>query len=182
MRALLFALLFTVTTGCGSKTDASKVEPTTERKADEAAKPSSGGPGKSGNGEPVVSKAVQDKATEDLQARGEAKVLAENAKEAADAEVEKTHKVVLDKLQQDFDVSDRRINPLKEKIAKATGAKRVNADTAATEVKKREKTVMASIAKLRDATGAEWGTTKTQVETGTAALNVAIDALEAALQ
>lgn len=168
MRALLLVLLLTVSTGCGSKTEGN-----TERKADEAARTT---------GEPAASREDQDKATEALQARGEAKVLADNAKEAADSDVAKANKLAHDRLQRDFDVSDRRFNPLKEKVAKATGAKKTTADAAAAEVTKRETTVMASIAKLREATGAEWNTTRTQVEADLAALDTAIDALETALQ
>jgi hypothetical protein len=163
MRAQLLALTFAVTTmatfGCDSKK---------ESKADEAA--------------PSASREAQDKATEAEAARGQAKTEAASAQEAADADAAKAHKVVADQLQGDFDASDRRFHALEEKAAKATGAKKKNADARSAEVTKREATAMASIAKLRDATGAGWDTMKTQVSADTAALNKAIDALEATLQ
>lgn len=166
MRALLLALLFTA---CSS----SKPE-TFVGKPDEAATKPSGET-------PYVHK-EQNEATEALQAQNEAKVLAANAQEATDADAAKSHKAVHDQLQRAFDLSDRRFNPLKEKVANATGAKRRSADRATAEVTKRETAVMASIAKLRDATGAEWDATKIQVEADTVALNTAIDALETTLQ
>ena len=108
--------------------------------------------------------------------------MAANAKEAADSDAAKTHKIAHDKLQSAFDASDRKFNALQEDAAKATGAKKKKADAAAAEVTKREAAAMASIAKLRDATGAAWETTKTQVEADTVALDKAIVALEATLQ
>ena len=160
MRALLFALTISAV-GCGSKT---------EQKA-------------SGDVSATSDHAAQDnKATEAEQARGAAKLEAANAKEAADSDAAKAHKIAHDKLQSDFDASDRKFNALKEKAANVTGAKKKTADTAVAEVTKREATVMASIAKLRDATGATWDSMKTQVEADTALLGKAIDALETTVQ
>jgi hypothetical protein len=169
MRAQLTALIFVLTTiACGSKKDST---------TGEAAKTttSTGGSGA------TASREAQDKATEAEQARGNAKTEADNAKEAADAEAAKTHKLASDHLQSDFDASDRRFNALEEKAAKATGAKKQKANAAVAEVTKREATVMASIAKLRDATGAQWDTTNTQVQADAAALDKSIDALEVTL-
>jgi hypothetical protein len=164
MRTLLLALTLLVPTyGCGSKT---------EPKADQAA---AGTPSPS-------NREADDKATEVEGARGEAKTVADNAKEAADKDAAKAHAIVHDELQARFDAADRRFNALKEKAAKATGAKKATADAQVSEVTKREATVMASIAKLRDTTGAQWDPTKTQVETDSAALDKSIDALEKSLR
>ncbi len=172
MRALLLALLITITTGCSSKTEQSTEQFT--------GKPSEARP--SGGVGPAVSVADQNKATEELQARNENKVLEANAKEAADSDAAKTHKVVNDKLQASFDVADRRFNSFKAKVVKVTEPKKASVDAAVADVTKREATVMASIAKLRDASGAAWDAAKTQVEADTVALNTAIDALETALR
>ena len=132
--------------------------------------------------EPVAaSREAQDKATEAEQARGEAKTEAANVKEAADSDAAKTHAVAHAKIQSDFDAADRKFNALKEQVAKAPVAKKQSADAAAAEVTKREAVAMASIAKLRDATGDQWDTVKTQVDADTAALDKAITALETAL-
>jgi hypothetical protein len=103
----------------------------------------------------AASREAQDKATEAEQARGEAKTEAANVKEAADSEAAKGHAIAHAKVQSDFDAADRRFNALKEQAANATGAKKQSADAAAAEVTKREAVAMASIAKLRVATGAE---------------------------
>jgi len=67
---------------------------------------------------------------------------------------------------------------LKEKVAKATGTKRKNADAAAAEVDTRVATVKTDLANLTSAAGTAWDTTKTQVEADQAALNKATDNLE----
>ncbi len=194
MRALLLALILTVPTiGCGSKT---------EEKPNEAVKTgsestamnvregsSAAGAGSSDaptNAAPLPGyeggHAAQDKATEVEQARAVANVEAATAKEAVDADAAVAHKIVHDKLQSEFDASDRTFIALKVKAADATGATKKKADAAIADITKREATVMAGIAKLRDATGAQWDKTKTQLDANIAAFNKAIAALEITLR
>ena len=157
MRALLFALVLPIL-GCDTKPVA--------------------------KGEPAPSTRVadDDKATEAEQARGAAKTEAANVKEAADSDAAKAHKATHAQLQSDFDASDRKFNALREQAAKATGAKKTSADAAVAEVTTREAVAMANIAKLRDATGAQWDAMKTQVDADAVALDKAIAALASALQ
>lgn len=157
MRALLLALL--VTTGCTDKKDATKSEPA-----------------------PSAQRRADDKATEDLEAHNAAKADVATAKADAAADAEKVHAETGAQLQKDFDAADRRFNELEVKAASATGAAKKRATTAIADVNAREKAAMASIAKLRDATGAGWDTTKAQVDSDMVALNQAIDALENTLK
>lgn len=122
-----------------------------------------------------------DKATEVEQAKGVAVVEAATAKEATDAETAKAHQLAHDKLQSDFDASIRKFNTLKEKAAQTTGAKKQATATAEAEVTKREAATMASIARLRDATGAQWNAARTQVEDAQAALDSSITAYQTSL-
>ncbi len=118
-----------------------------------------------------AAKAAQDA---DAKAAAAAKETADAAaKDAADAR---------DKLQKAIDASDRKASSLKEKLAKATGTVRKNADAAAAEVDKRRAAVNASLANLGSATGTAWATARTQVEADTAALDKSIDALETTLK
>ena len=167
MRALLFALLLTVSTfACRSKA---------EPNADQTAKTG-------GDNGPAANREAQDKATEAEQARGTAKTEAASAQETADSDAARAHKTADDQLQRDFDASDRAFNALKEKAAKLTGAKKQSADADVAEITKREADVMAGIAKLRDTSGAQWDTTKAQVDADAAALTKAVDALDTTLR
>ncbi|MBA2538036.1 MAG: hypothetical protein H0V17_00250 [Deltaproteobacteria bacterium] len=174
-RAALVALILTTTTfGCASKADQVETTPS-----------SAGSPAKGDTEAPrprTENEQMQDKLTEAESARGEAKVLAQNEKEKADAELVKTHKVTQDKLQSDFDAADRRFNSLKEKAGKATGAKKQKATTAIADITKQQAAVMASIAKLRDATLPSWDAAKLEVDTNLATFDKSITALETTLQ
>lgn len=164
MRALLFGLILTTTTfGCTK----------TESTAGEAARTTEAA---------SAHRAADDKATEAEQALGTAKSGAATSHEVVDADAAKARKETHDKLQQNFDASDRKFNSLTEKAADATGDKKQQADLAAADIKTREATIMAGIARLRDTTGAEWETTRAKVEADTVALNKAIDGLEATLR
>lgn len=161
MRALLLALLFTATTaGCASKEEPARQpqEPATpQRQAD-------------------------DRATDVEQARNNAKVEAATAQTAADAKVNATRDETAARLQKEFDTADRRFNALKEQAAKATGTKKKRADAAVANVVTSEARVMAGIAKLRDTSGADWDTTKTQIDADALALDKAIQSLDTTLQ
>ncbi len=177
MRALLIALLLPITTiACDTKPE---VKP--EVKA-EVAKTGEAKTGEVKTSEPAATIEEQNKATDVEQAKGAAKTEVAIVKEAADKAVVPAHKIAHDKLQSDFDDADRKFIALKEQVATATGAKKKNADAAVAEVTKREATVMAGIAKLRDATGAQWDATKTQVDADALALDKAIVALETSLK
>lgn len=167
MRPFLLALILTTTTfGCG--TNKAKDPDTNTELA--SAKPQ------------TAHQKADDKATEDEQARRAVESDKADAKAAEEAETAKARKVTSDQLQANFDAADRRFNELNEKAAKATGTKKKKATAAAAEVKTRETTLMASIAKLRDATGAEWDPTKKQVDSDAIALDKAIDAFATTLQ
>ena len=161
MRALLFALL--VTTACSSnKKEATNHEPAPAPR--------------------TAQQQADDKATEDLEARNSEKADVATAKAEADADAAKAHAVIGEQLQKDFDVADRRFNALEVKAASATGTTKKRAATAMKDIKARESSVMAGIAKLRDANGDAWDTTKAQVDSDMVALNQAIDSLEKTLK
>lgn len=167
MRALLFALLLTVSTfACHSKTEPNANQTSTT----------------GGDTGSAATRAAEDKATEAEQARGTAKTEAATTQEAADSDAAKAHKTADDQLQRDFDASDRAFNALKEKAAKVTGAKKQSVDADVAEITKREADVMAGIAKLRDTSGAPWDATKAQVDADAAALTKAVDALDTTLR
>jgi hypothetical protein len=169
MRAALLALIFTTTFGCASK-------------AEQTDKPPSTAPTTKDEPPRTADQQMQDKLTEAESARGEAKVIAQNEKESADAELAKTHKGIHDKLQSAFDAADRRFNAVKEKVGKATGAQKQKATTTMAAIVKHEASVMANIAKLRDLADPNWDAAKTEVETSMAALDKSIGELEITLQ
>ena len=170
MRAALVALIFTTSSfGCAS----------TPEPGEKTAPPSTAS--SEGERPRTANEQVQDKLTEAESARGEAKTKALIEKEAADLELAKTRKVVHDKLQSDFDASARRFNGLKEKTGRTTGAQKQKATQAIADITKQEAAVMASIAKLRDATGPEWEVAKTEVDTRMVAFDKSIGALETRL-
>lgn len=170
MRAALLALLFTTTFGCASKAEQTDKAPSNASTTTTDERPR------------TANEQAQDKLTEAESARGEAKVIAENEKQAADAELAKTHKVTHDKLQSEFDASDRRFNALKEKAGKATGAQKQKATTTVAAIVKQEAAVMAGIAKLRDEANPNWDAAKAEVDTSMAALDKSIGELEIILQ
>ncbi|MDQ3335688.1 MAG: hypothetical protein M4D80_11015 [Myxococcota bacterium] len=171
MRPLLLVLILSATTfGCSKK---EKESATTTEGA--TAKPTTGD-------QPKTDRAADDKATEDLQARRAEEAKAAEAKAAADAEAVKAHAATHEQLQANFDAANRRFNTLKEKADKLTGAKKKNADAAVAAVKTAEATMMANVAKLREASAAQWDAAKAQVEADAVALNKSIDALETAVK
>jgi hypothetical protein len=161
MRALLLALL--VTTACASdqKEVARDPAPAPPRTAQQK---------------------VDDKATEDLEARNSVKADVATAKADADADAAKAHSEIGAQLQKDFDEADRRFKALEVKAASATGTTKKRATSTTSDVKTHESAVMAGIAKLRDANGAAWDTTKAKVDSDMVALNQAIDSLEKTLK
>jgi hypothetical protein len=168
MRSLLLLLVLSTTTfGCGSN----KAKDTSDH-------PSGGTPTASDEPSATGDHAADDKATDDLEAKRAAEAKAVDTKAAADAETVKAHAATQTQVQASFDASDRRFNELKEKIAKLSSAKKTKAKSAAAEVKTNETTVMASIAKLRDATIPQWDGAKAKVDTDMDAFNESIDALE----
>lgn len=168
MRPFLLALILTTTTfACGTS---KAKDPETTNTEVASAKPQSD------------HAKADDKATEDLQAKNAVAADKADVKAAAKAEEEKARKTTGDQLQASFDAADRRFNELNEKIAKTTGTKKKKATAAAAEVKTRETTVMASIAKLRDLAAADWDATKKQADADVVALDKAIDALATTLQ
>jgi hypothetical protein len=169
MRAALFALIFTTTSfGCASRSDPAEPAPASTASAN-AERPR------------TENEQMQDKLTEAENARGEAKTKALIEKEAADLELAKTRKIIHDKVQSDFDASARRFNGLKEKSARATGAQKQKATQVIADITKQEAAVMASIAKLRDATGPEWDGVKTEVDANMVAYDKSIGVLETRL-
>jgi uncharacterized protein YPO0396 len=168
MRSLFFVLILSTTTfGCSSKT-AKETEPASDHAPTTTDKP-------------ATNHAVDDKATEDLQARQaeEAKVV--DAKAATDVETVKAHAATQTQLQARFDASDRRFNELKEKISALPAEKKTKANAAVAEVKANEATVMAGIAKLRFATLPQWDAAKATVDVDSKALDKSIDALGMAM-
>jgi hypothetical protein len=125
--------------------------------------------------------AADDKATADLQARGEADMKATAAQEALDVEAAKVHGVATDRFQANFDASDRKFNVMKEKAKKVPAATKKTADVVIADIAAREATVMSGIKRLRSATGPAWDTAKAQVEIDSAALDKSIDAFGATL-
>jgi hypothetical protein len=163
MRALLLALLFTATTsGCASTKDT----------AEEAPPPSAA---------PTTQRQADDKATDVEQAHNIAAVEAATAQTAADAKVIAVHDEAAASLQKQFDTADRRFNGLKEKAKKATGSQKDKASAAVAIATTRETSVMAGIAKLRTARGADWDTTKAQIDADALALDKALVSLESTL-
>jgi hypothetical protein len=168
MRSLFFVLILSTTTvGCSSKT-ATEAEPTSDHTPTAAEKP-------------ATNHAVDDKATEDLQAKQaeEAKVV--DAKAATDVESVKAHAATQTLLQARFDASDRRFNALKAKIPTLSAEKKSNANAAVAEIKANEAAVMAGIAKLRFATLPQWDAAKATVDADSNALDKSIDALDKAM-
>ncbi|MBA3538126.1 MAG: hypothetical protein H0T79_00720 [Deltaproteobacteria bacterium] len=173
MRALTLALLITSTTfGCSKTETTTSTEPATSGTNE---------PAKAKNEVTKLAREVDDKATEVVQAQGAATATANTANAAAEAVLVQAHNDQRATLQKAFDAADRRFNTLKATAATATGTKKAAADAAAADIKTREAAVMAGIAKLRDATGAQWDTIKAQVDVDAAALDKSIDGLEATL-
>jgi hypothetical protein len=125
---------------------------------------------------------ADDKATEDLQARRSEEAKATEAKAAVDGEAIKVHAATHEQLQGNFDAADRRFNRLKERAEGLTGARKTQADAAVATNNTHVATAMASIAKLRVATLAQWDAAKALVEADTAALNKSLDTLETAVK
>ena len=171
MRSLLLVLVLSTTVGCGSNNK--DTEATTTERAPVA------------EGDRTTNAAhrkADDKATEDLQAQRAEEAKATEAKAAADADAVKANAVTHEQLQAKFDAADRRFNRLEEKVLKLTGTKRKKANAAVAVVKTHEATVMASIAKLREASLPQWDAAKAKVQSDSAALDKAIDELETTLQ
>ena len=160
MRALIIGLVAgaLAASGCGNKE---------EKAREEAAK---------------AQKEADDKSVEAAKAQREADDKAVAAKREADAAMTKTHDDARDKLRKDYDASDRKLASLREKVAKATGVKRKNANAALTEVETRVATVKGEMAGLSANAGTAWDTAKTQIEADQAALDKAIDNLETTLK
>lgn len=163
MRALRFTLILATLSGCGKPADATQGAP----------KPTETVPS---------ARAADDKASEVEQAKGAAKVEVANAKAAIETAAAKVHDGVHAKVQVAFDEADRKFTALKVQAGKATGAAKQAADTAAADITAREATVMASLTKLRAATGADWDAAKVQLDADTAALDKAVDAFAASLK
>ena len=146
---LLLLILSTTTLGCDTKTP----EPSTAGTAG-----TGGGTETASNSKPTIveHQKVDDKATDDLQAR----------------RAEET------KLQSSFDASDRRLSPLAEKAGKLTGTNKQDANAAVALANTNKATVIASIAKMRDATLTQWDAAKAQVVSDSDAFGKSIDALE----
>jgi hypothetical protein len=167
MRSLLLVLILS-TTAFGCK-KAQESEPTEGANA----KP---------NASESEHRAADDKATEDLQARRAEEAKTTEAKAAVDGEAIKVHAATHDQLQANFDAADRRFNRLKERAEGLTGERKKQADAAVATNNTNVATAMASIAKLRVASLAQWDPAKAQVETDTAALNKSLDTLETAVK
>lgn len=113
---------------------------------------------------------------EEAKARDEAKKKAETEAAA------KTRVEARGKVQKEIDAADRKLAYLKEKLAKATGPKKKNAEAAVAEVTKRRDAAVASAAKLETDTNTPVETERTAAEADVSALNKAIDNLEASLK
>jgi colicin import membrane protein len=107
----------------------------------------------------------------------------EEARKKAEAEAAtKARTDARGKVQKEIDAADRKLAYLKEKLAKATGPKKKNAEAAAAEVTKRRDAAVASAAKLETDTTTPVETERSTAEADVAALNKAIDNLEATLK
>ncbi|HEY0249913.1 MAG TPA: hypothetical protein VGC41_00215 [Kofleriaceae bacterium] len=153
MRALLLALIITIT-GCGNKQEKANKE------ADKA------------------QKEAADKSAEAAKAQADADAKAAKAKDEAAAAAAKNIADARTSIQKDFDDADRKATSLREKVAKATGAKKKNADAAAMEVDTRTATAKASLDKFNAATADTLEAVKTQASSDVAALSKAVDNLE----
>lgn len=164
MRSTLIALILsTMAAGCGSET----TKPAGTAKPAATAEPA-----------PGTAHTADDKATDDLQAHRAEQASAADRQAAADAEAVKAHAEVQQQLQARFDAADRRFNESKEKVATLKGANKKTATAAVATVKTNEATTMASIAKLRDASLAQWDGAKARVDADSDALDSSIDALD----
>jgi hypothetical protein len=164
MRSTLIALILsTMTLGCGSEA----AKPVETAKPATAAEPTGAG-----------GHAADDKATDDLQAHRADQANAADRQATTDADAVKAHAAVQQQLQARFDAADRRFNESKEKAGKLKGANRKSVGAAVATVKTNEATTMASIAKLRDASLAQWDSAKARVDADSDALDSSIDALE----
>lgn len=162
MRSLLLGLILSTTMlGCSSD----------KAKASEAG---SAGPTASGERH-----AADDQATEALQARRAEEATVAEAKATADADVVAAHKATHSQLQANFDAADRRLTALKEEGARLTGTAKNNATIAMAVAQTHEASVLASIAKLREATLAGWDAAKAQVEADSLAFTNSVAALDA---
>ncbi len=85
-------------------------------------------------------------------------------------------------LQKGYDDADRKLTYLKEKVAKAKGAAKKNADAALVEVEKRATAAKESIAKITGAAADNLATLKTGAESDVAAFIESVDALETTLK
>ena len=170
--ALFLAVVGTSTVACKGKDEKAQKEADKARKTadDKGAEADKAG------------KVAEDKAAEAAKANKEADDKAAVAKKEAAETLAKAHSDARAALQKDVDAADRKTLALKEKVAKATGAMKKNADAATTELDTRREAVKTGMVKLETAVGVDWDTAKTQVAADTAALNKAIDALEATLK
>lgn len=162
MRSLLLGLILSTTIlGCGS-------EKATSSEAGSAA--------------PTAASdrhAADDQATEALQAHRAAEAKVVDAKATAEADLVTAHKATHTQLQANFDAADRRLTALKEEGARLTGAAKENATIAIAVAQAHEASVLASIAKLREATLAGWDAAKAQVEADSLAFTTSVAALDA---
>jgi colicin import membrane protein len=157
MRTILLSLMI-IAAGCGNKKDKAN---------DEAAK---------------AQVNADDKAVAAAKAQKEADDKMAAAKQQADAADAKALGDARDSGQKAFDAADRKLVSFKEKVVKATGKKRKNADAAAAEADTRETAAKASLAKLNAAAVADLTAAKTQLDADIAALNTSIDAVEKAVK
>jgi len=162
MRSLLLGLILSTTmVGCSSE----------KAKASEA-----------GSAAPTAAgerHAVDDQATEALQAHRAAEATIVDAKAMAEADVVTAHKATQVQLQANFDAADRRLTALKVEGARLTGTARKSATIAIAVAQTHEASVLGSIAKLREATPAGWDAAKAQVEADSLAFTTSVAALDA---
>jgi len=114
-----------------------------------------------------------------LQARRAEDAKVAEAKATADADVVTAHKATQTQLQANFDATDRRLTALKVEGARLTGTAQKNATIAMAVAQTHEASVLASIAKLREATLTGWEAAKAQVEADSLAFSTSVDALDA---
>jgi hypothetical protein len=157
MRTALLAIMLTFA-ACGNKQDKANEEATkAQTKAD-------------------------DKAIEAAKAQKEADDKAVTAKQTADAADAKALADARDRVHKDFDAADRKLASFKEKVVKATGTQRKNADAAAAEADTREAAARTSLAKLDAVAATDLTAAKTQADADIAALDKSIDSVESTLK
>ncbi|MCE9578118.1 MAG: hypothetical protein K8W52_33640 [Deltaproteobacteria bacterium] len=143
-------------------------------------------------GAAACKKSAQDQAvaakTEAAEKMDEAAVAARDAEAkaaaAAKAEQEKVATMVADvraELGKGLDAADQKWDTVKDKLSKATGKVKQDADAAAAEVAKRRAAAADSLAAARAATGDAFEAAKLKAQADQAALSEAIDSLESSL-